>query len=64
MTEQQLSQIRMSATLLIGYAASLSGYPALMTQYYASNIDAELQKIKAVLTEITKETEPCKQAAA
>lgn len=50
--------------MIASHGTGLAGYPSVIPDFYAEKIEEELQKIKAVLTEITKETETCNQAAA
>ena len=64
MTPEHEKIIRQASVMIANHGAGLAGYPSVMTAFYVEKIDEELQKIKAVLTEITKETEPCNQAAA
>ena len=64
MTPEQEKIIRAAGVMIASHGTGLAGYPSVIPDFYAEKIEEELQKIKAVLTEITKETEPCNQAAA
>lgn len=64
MTPEQEKIIRTAGVMIAGHGTGLAGYPSVIPDFYAEKIEEELQKIKAVLSEITKETEPCNQAAA
>ena len=64
MTPEQQQQIRLAASLIIRKCVGMIGYPSTHSSADADVVQADLDKIKAVLTEITKETETCNQAAA
>lgn len=64
MTPEQQQQIRLAASLIIQKCVGMIGYPSTHSAADADVVQADLDKIKDVFEEITKETETCNQAAA